>query len=138
MHSSKIVAPRSASQAQAGSIKPSHSFRRYLHIEAVFVFEAGPEHWSTRQAGRPFRIAYVREGQFDAEPHLHDLGLPPAWIRSSEGADAPRRLPNGQGVEQGRTGAPRVTNTRREGETKSKSHRAGNVQPHHETNTKPP
>ena len=73
MHSSKIVAPRSASQAQAGSIKPSHSFRRYLHIEAVFVFEAGAEHWSPRQAGRPFRIAYVREGQFDAEPHLHGI-----------------------------------------------------------------
>src|ERR1700722_4104172 len=121
MHSSKVVAQRGASQAQAGSIKSSHSFRRYLHIEAVFVFEAGPEHWSAPSSGQAISDAHVREGQSDAEPHLHDLGLPRAWIRSSEGADAPRRLPNGQWVEQGRTGAPRVTNTRRELETKSKS-----------------
>jgi hypothetical protein len=110
----KSCRQRSASRVQAGSMKSSHSLRRYLHIEAVFVFEAGPEHWSAPSSGQAISDCLRSRRAFDAEPHLHDLGLPRAWIRSSEGADAPRRLPNGQGVEQGRTGAPRVTNTRRE------------------------
>jgi hypothetical protein len=39
------------------AIKRSHSFHRYLHIEAVFVFECRLDHWSARQTGSPFRIA---------------------------------------------------------------------------------
>jgi hypothetical protein len=39
----------------------SYSRRRYLHIEAVFVFDGRLDHWSARQAGRPFRNAQISE-----------------------------------------------------------------------------
>jgi hypothetical protein len=41
------------------SIKRGHIFRRYLHIEAVFVFGGRLDHLSARQAGWPFRVAHV-------------------------------------------------------------------------------
>ena len=39
----------------------SYSRRRYLHIEAVFVFDGRLDHWSGRQRGTPFRTAQISE-----------------------------------------------------------------------------
>jgi hypothetical protein len=34
-----------------------HIGRLYLHIEAIFVFDPGLDHWSARAGGEPFRVA---------------------------------------------------------------------------------
>ena len=46
-----------------------HIGRRYLHIEAIFVFDAGLEHLSARAGGEPFRIAPAGQGA-DPMPKL--------------------------------------------------------------------
>src|ERR1700742_4618293 len=104
MHSSKVVAQRSASQAQAGSIKSSHSFRRYLHIEAVFVFEAGPEHWSAPSSGQAISDCLrSRKGN----PMLNLIYM--ILVCHAVGYGHPRELmrlvgfPTGKGSNRGRT-----------------------------------
>jgi hypothetical protein len=42
-------------------IKLSHSFRQYLHIEAVFVFERRVDHWFAPSSGQTIRIARIQE-----------------------------------------------------------------------------
>jgi len=50
-----------------------------LYLFPTSAWIIGPH----RQAGRPFRIAHVQQGQFDAEPHLpRGVGLRRARIRT--------------------------------------------------------
>jgi Domain of unknown function (DUF4387)/Acyclic terpene utilisation family protein AtuA len=47
------------SACRSGSPDPTYSLRRYLHIEAVFVFVPRADHLSAASMGRPNRIALV-------------------------------------------------------------------------------
>jgi hypothetical protein len=47
------------------AIRRSHSFHRYLHIEAVFVFGDGMDHWSAPSGGPAISVCLRSRGGID-------------------------------------------------------------------------